>query len=71
MESHDRNGLLFAVDDVEDMSAQLTRFLKKPDLVSRLREGIEPVRALVKSVDDLEQVYGEVIGARRPAARVG
>ena len=62
---HGKNGLLFAVDDVEDMSAQLTRFLEEPDLISRLREGIEPVRTVAESADDLEQVYREVIEARR------
>jgi glycosyltransferase involved in cell wall biosynthesis len=71
---HNRNGLLFAVDDVEDMGAQLIRFLNEPDLISRLRENIEPVRTVSESVDDLEKVYGEVIGARRrtgkPAVQV-
>jgi len=63
---HGNNGLLFAVDDVEDMGAQLTRFLKEPDLISRLRENIEPVRTVAESVDDLEKVYGEIIeGCRR------
>ncbi|MDQ3238487.1 MAG: glycosyltransferase, partial [Actinomycetota bacterium] len=62
---HGKNGLLFAVDDVEDMSTQLTRFLEEPDLISRLREGIEPVRTVAESADDLEQVYREVIEARR------
>ncbi len=53
------------------MRAQLTRFLKETDLISRLRESIEPVRTVAESGDDLEGVYVEVIGVRKPAARVG
>ena len=66
---HGKNGLLFAVDNVEDMSLQLRRFLEEPDLVSRLRAGIEPVRTVAESVDDLERVYGEVMEARRSSGK--
>ncbi len=68
---HGRNGLLFGVDDAQDLSGQLSRFLTEPTLLSGLREGIEPVRTVADSVDELEQIYGDLRGSRRSAARVG
>lgn len=68
---HGKNGLLFKVDDVKDLNAQLLRFLFEPDLLSNLREGIEPVRTIEDSVDELEQIYGELIKSRKLAAQAG
>lgn len=64
---HDVNGLLFGVNDPEDMSRQLRRFLNEPDLLSRLRDGIESPRTVADSVDELEEFYGEAIETRRNA----
>jgi glycosyltransferase involved in cell wall biosynthesis len=68
---HGRNGLLFGVDDARDLNAQLMRFLSEPDLISTLREGIGPVRTVGDSVDELGQIYEEVLGSRNLAARAG
>ncbi len=64
---HGRNGLLFNVDDVRGLNAQLLRFLLEPDLLFNLREGIEPIRTVEDSVDELEQLYKELLGTRKPA----
>jgi glycosyltransferase involved in cell wall biosynthesis len=68
---HGKNGLLFKVDDVKDLNNQLLRFVLEPDLLSTLREGIEPVRTIEDSVDELEYVYGELLGERTPVIQTG
>lgn len=67
---HGKNGLLFKVDDPEDLSVQLRRFLDEPDLLAGLRKGIGHVRTVADSVDELEGIYAEILKARRPAAQV-
>lgn len=59
---HERNGLLFEVNDHRDLSAQLLRLLLEPTLLPRLRSGIGPVRTARESVDDLEVLYKELLG---------
>jgi glycosyltransferase involved in cell wall biosynthesis len=68
---HGRNGLLFGVDNARDLNAQLMRFLSEPDLISTLREGIGLVRTVGDSVDELGQIYEEVLDSRNLAARAG
>jgi glycosyltransferase involved in cell wall biosynthesis len=67
---HERNGLLFGVNDARDLNAQLMRFLSEPDLLSTLREGIGPVRTVRDSVDELEQIYEEVLSSRKLADHI-
>lgn len=42
---HDHNGLLFTPGDAGDLARQLRRLVEEPDLLSRLRRGIAPVRS--------------------------
>jgi GT2 family glycosyltransferase/glycosyltransferase involved in cell wall biosynthesis len=42
---HDGNGLLFTPGDAGDLARQLRRLVDEPDLLSRLRRGIRPVRS--------------------------
>ena len=63
---HGRNGLLFQIGQVQDLNAQLARFLSDPDLLAKLRAGIGSVRTVQESVDELEQFYRELL-ARPPA----
>ena len=63
---HGKNGLLFPANDVSKLNAQLTRFSFEPDLLRRLRDGIEPVKTAKKSVDELEDIYGELLGTLDP-----
>jgi glycosyltransferase involved in cell wall biosynthesis len=53
MIQHDINGLLFSVNDADDLSRQLMRLLSEPNLLPRLEAGILPVH---KVDDEIEQV---------------
>lgn len=64
---HGENGLLFAVDDADDLASQLRRFVEEPDLIGEMRGKIGPARTISDSVDDLEKLYAEALGARKPA----
>lgn len=63
----EKNGLLFEMDDARELNARLLRFLMEPELLGRLREGIEPVKTARESVDELEEVYGELTGVAAKA----
>ena len=63
---HDKNGLLFPVDDAEKLNAQLLRFFPEPDLLRQLRDGIQPVKTAKESANELEQIYGGLLDARDP-----
>lgn len=65
---HDENGLLFGMDDVADLSAKLMRFLMEPGLIGKLREGMGPVKTSAESVDELEDIYAELLDAPDSAA---
>jgi glycosyltransferase involved in cell wall biosynthesis len=54
---HDFNGLLFERNNVNELALLLTRFLKEPDLLSRLQEGIPPVKTIQDEVAELELIY--------------
>jgi glycosyltransferase involved in cell wall biosynthesis len=59
---HDYNGLLFTMDDAEDLGLQLRQFVEDPDLIARLRANVEPPRTVGESVDELEGIYRELSG---------
>ena len=63
---HDKNGLLFPVDDAEKLNAQLLRFFFEPDLLRQLRDGIQPVKTAKESANELEQIYGGLLDSRDP-----
>jgi glycosyltransferase involved in cell wall biosynthesis len=54
---HEKNGLLFDVGDSADLASQLQRLIDEPDLLSRLRDGIGPVKSLAEEMDTLQRVY--------------
>jgi len=51
------NGLLFELEDAEDLSRQLRRLGEEPGLLDRLRRGIGPVKTVRDYVDELEELY--------------
>jgi glycosyltransferase involved in cell wall biosynthesis len=63
---HGKNGLLFPVNDAKKLNAQLLRFFFEPDLLRQLRDGIQPVKTAKKSVDELEQIYDELLDSSDP-----
>lgn len=58
---HDKNGLLFTVNDAQSLKQQLLRIINEPQLLPRLREGIAPERTVRQMVDDIESVYETVL----------
>ncbi len=58
---HEVNGLLFARKDSRDLAAQLQRLLDEPDLLSRLRTGIAPIKSLDAEFNELWPIYERVI----------
>jgi glycosyltransferase involved in cell wall biosynthesis len=58
---HERDGLLFGLEDPGDLARQLRRLIEEPGLLERLRTGIEPVKTVQKNVDELETLYGGLL----------
>jgi glycosyltransferase involved in cell wall biosynthesis len=58
---HGRNGLLFEPGDVSSLAQQLKRLVEEPDLLQRLRAGIEPVKSVTTEIDELEGIYAHII----------
>ncbi|MBA2512273.1 MAG: glycosyltransferase family 4 protein [Rubrobacter sp.] len=61
---HEENGLLFRLDDVEDLALQLQRLAGEPGLLAGLREGIRPVKTVGEYVGELEEIYADLVGER-------
>lgn len=65
---HGKNGLLFRLDDPEDLSRQLRRVIEEPGLLEKLRDGIGPVKTVEENVDELEELYNTLLKERRRAS---
>lgn len=61
---HGENGLLFGLDDAEDLARQLRRVMEEPGLLEKLRGGIGPVKTVEENVDELETLYAELLEER-------
>lgn len=59
---HGKNGLLFAPGDANDLAKQLRRLLEEPELLTRLRSGIEPGKSVAQEMAELEMIYRRVTG---------
>jgi glycosyltransferase involved in cell wall biosynthesis len=53
-----KNGLLFALEDPQDLARQLHGLAAERDLLERLRAGIEPVKTVGEYADELIELYG-------------
>ena len=58
---HEKDGLLFGLEDTRDLAQQLRRLVEEPGLLERLRAGIEPVKTVQENVDELEALYGKLL----------
>jgi glycosyltransferase involved in cell wall biosynthesis len=69
---HEKNGLLFPLDDVDEFARTLRRLTDEPHLIERLRSGIEPVKTVEESAVEMEGLYGALIKqkAESPKASV-
>jgi glycosyltransferase involved in cell wall biosynthesis len=65
---HGENGLLFELDNAENLARQLRRLGEEPHLLEKLRSGIGPVKTVEENVDELEVLYGELLGEKRQTA---
>ncbi|PDW04398.1 glycosyltransferase family 4 protein [Candidatus Viridilinea mediisalina] len=54
---HERNGLLFEVDNAADLARNLQRLLDEPELLPRLQAQALPFRSHESVMDTLEQIY--------------
>jgi glycosyltransferase involved in cell wall biosynthesis len=62
---HEKNGLLFELENAKDLAQQLRRLAEEPELIDRLRGGIGPVKTVEDSMDEMEQLYEELTGTRQ------
>ena len=62
---HDKNGLLFELENLSDLAKQLRRLAEQPGLLEKLRGGIGPVKTVEDSMSEMEQLYEELVGVRR------
>jgi glycosyltransferase involved in cell wall biosynthesis len=58
---HGENGLLFELENAEDLSRQLRRLCEEPGLLEGLRAGIGPVKTLGEFTDELEEIYDSLV----------
>jgi glycosyltransferase involved in cell wall biosynthesis len=54
------NGLLFELENAEDLARQLRRLREEPTLLERLRAGIGPVKTVAEYADELERLYASL-----------
>jgi glycosyltransferase involved in cell wall biosynthesis len=68
---HERNGLLFEVDDADDLARQLQRLLDEPELLPRLRLAENPFRTAENDYERAVELYGSLVAVGRdPAAPI-
>jgi glycosyltransferase involved in cell wall biosynthesis len=57
-----RNGLLFEVGNPDDLAKKISRIVEEPELLQKLREGIEPIKTLEDDVRSfLDDRYRKLI----------
>jgi glycosyltransferase involved in cell wall biosynthesis len=61
---HECNGLLFERYDWRGLAQQIERLLTEPELLSRLRAGIRPVKTIAQMVEEYCALYGTLISRR-------
>jgi glycosyltransferase involved in cell wall biosynthesis len=58
---HEKNGLLFELDNAEDLAGQLLRLYEEPSLLEGLRSGIGRVKTVEENMVELEQLYTSLL----------
>jgi glycosyltransferase involved in cell wall biosynthesis len=59
----EEDGLLFELENPQDLARQLRRLAEEPGLLRKLRTGIRPVKTVQENVDELEDLYDRLLGA--------
>jgi glycosyltransferase involved in cell wall biosynthesis len=57
----EENGLLFSLEDAEELAQQLQRLAEEPGLLRQLEEGIGPVKTVGEYVDEVEALYDTLL----------
>ena len=55
------NGLLFPRGDEKDLTRCLEKFLHEPDLLTKLRKNLPPVKSIQENGQELEKIYYKLI----------
>lgn len=63
------NGLLFPRGDAQALRRQVTRLLRRPELVNRLRQGLTPVKTLEAEAQELLDLYYSLLRKARVLAQ--
>ena len=58
---HEENGLLFELENPQDLSRQLRRLGEEPGLLRELCAGIRPVKTVGEYADELEELYASLV----------
>ncbi|MCX8068494.1 MAG: glycosyl transferase group 1, partial [Anaerolineae bacterium] len=58
------DGLLLPPGDVTAWRAAIQRLIDDPDLLSRLRAGVQPPMTMEEHVERLEAIYAQVLRSR-------
>ncbi|HET7272872.1 MAG TPA: glycosyltransferase, partial [Rubrobacter sp.] len=61
---HGRNGLLFGLEDAQDLAGQLRRLAEEKDLLPELRAGIGAVKSVGEYADEIEKLYDTLLNRR-------
>jgi glycosyltransferase involved in cell wall biosynthesis len=61
---HEENGLLFELENVEDLGRQLRRLSEEPGLLEELSAGIGHVKTIEENVTELEELYARLVKER-------
>lgn len=64
---HGVNGLLFQLNDVEDLARQMLRLVEDRGLLERLRDGCPPVRTVEDEVNGLLKLYARLLDGKQEA----
>ena len=58
---HEQNGLLFGLEDTNELARQLRRLAAEPGLLERLKGGIGPVKTIEEYAGELEKLYDTLV----------
>ena len=67
----DVNGLRFAPGDASSLATGLQRLLDDPELLPRLKTGIQPVKSVAEEMTELQEIYQTVVHGSRPTGQGG
>ena len=62
---HEENGLLFGLEDAEDLARQLRRLAEEPGLLEKLRGRIGHVKTVEQYAEELEELYDTLLVRNR------